>query len=159
MLILHPILFIIQSTCFCVLLSIGNNSRLPNTGLSLFFTEITCEPKVLGENELSNDVKQLSAVQSPTRDGKPDSELLSKVAANSEKQGIVRVSTGLSPGQSLETLIASSESSSLASSSPAGTATWSLRSLQAFSSIDCRYFPWASIRSWRWRWTWAAQML
>jgi hypothetical protein len=79
--------------------------------------------------------------------------LFSKAAASSDMEGIFMVSSGAIPARSLETLIANSESSSLAASSPAVATAWSFRALQAFSSIDCKYFPCASIRSWRRRCT------
>jgi hypothetical protein len=45
--------------------------------------------------------------------------LFSKAAASSDMEGIFMVSSGAIPAHSLETLIANSESSSLAASSPA----------------------------------------
>lgn len=45
------------------------------------------------------------------------------------------------PWQSLTLLIASSESSSLAASSPAEATASSSTALQALSRIDCRYLP------------------
>lgn len=79
-----------------------------------------------GETGLPFDIKPL---QSPSRAGITISEAL------------------------WETLIASSESSSLAASSPADATAWLSSALQALSRIDCRYFPCASILIWRCRWT------
>lgn len=91
-----------------------------------------------GDNGLPVEVKQLlSREQSPIRAGKLDVHLFSRVL-----MGCVSL-------VSVETLISSSDSSILAASSPAKHDVWSFRALQAFSSIDCRYLPWTSIRSCR----------
>ena len=132
----------------------GNESPLPKKGLGLFFkAAAACKPIPIGETGLPVDVKQLSTEQSPRRAGRLEVLLFSKAAAISEKEVTFMVSRGPIPWHSLETLIASSESSSLAASSPAFAAAWSFRALQAFSSIDCRYLPCASIRSCRRRCT------
>jgi hypothetical protein len=95
----------------------------------------------MGETGLLVEVKQLSTEQSPMRAGTLEAFLFPKAAASSDKEGIFMVSSGAIPAHSLETLIANSESSSLAASSPAVATAWSFRALQAFSSIDCKYFP------------------
>jgi hypothetical protein len=97
----------------------GNESPLPNTGLDLFFVEATCAPTPIGETGLPVEVRQLSTEQSPTRAGTLEACLFSKAAASSDMEGIFMVSSGAIPARSLETLIANSESSSLAASSPA----------------------------------------
>lgn len=138
----HPILLIIHSTC-PILPSNGTKSPFPNKGLGLFF-RIAASP--VGEKGLP--------LQLPNRAGKSEEFLFSREVASSDKEGIFGVSKGSSPLQSFDTLIANSESSSLAASSPEVAAAWSFRALQAFSRIDCRYLLWASIRSWRRCWTW-----
>lgn len=150
---IQPILVIIHSISCRMLPSKGNESTFPNKGLGLFFTVAACIAIPIGETGLPVDVKQLSMEQSPRWAGRLEVLLFSKTAAISDKEGIFMVSRGASPWQSSVTLIASSESSSLAASSPADSAAWSWRALQAFSSIDCRYFPCASIRSCKWRCT------
>ena len=150
---LHPILVIIHSTSCRMLFSKAKELPPVNKGLDLFFITAPRELAPIGEIGLPLDVKQLSTEQSPILAGTFTAFLFSRAAAISDRQGIFMVSSGFIPSQSLETLICSSESSSLAASSPAVAAAWSLRALQAFSSIDCRYLPCASILSWRWRWT------
>lgn len=152
--VVHPIWGITHSTSCLMFPSKGNDSPLPNKGLGLFFMAAACEPTPIGDTGLLVEVKQLSTEQSPIRAGIVEAFLLSRAAASSDMDGIFMFSRGTIPWQSLETLMASSESSSLAASSPAATMAWSFRALQAFSSIDCRYLPCASIRSWSRRWTW-----
>lgn len=134
----------------CRIPSKGIESPLPKIGLDLFFMEAACEAMPIGESGLPVEVKQLSIEQSPICAGILQVGLISTDALN---EGIFIVSSGAMPWHSLDTLIANSESSSLAASSPAVATDWSFRALHAFSRIDCRYFPCASMRSWRRRWT------
>lgn len=148
---------IIHSTSCRMLASSGINSPLPKKGLGLFFNAAAAAASELvpiSETELRVGVKQLSTEQLPRRASMLVVVLLSRAATMSDKEGIFMGSFGATSWQSLETFMSSSESSTLAASSPADTAAWSFRALHAFSSIDWRYFPCASIRSWRRRCTW-----
>ncbi|KAL5998525.1 hypothetical protein ACLOJK_009468 [Asimina triloba] len=114
-----------------------------NVGLGLFFSA-ACTIEALPE--LSVDVKQLSMEQSAIWDGGLSRGFSSRHTATiSDRDGSLSGSYGM-PKQSFETLIASSENSFLATSTPAVTRVSSVRSLQAFSSIDWRYLLSASIR-------------
>ena len=81
--------------------------------------------------------------------------LWSIATESSDKDGIIIIFVASKKGTLvlLETLMASSDSSSLAASRPAKVAACSSKALQAFSRIECRYFPCASILSWSLRCT------
>lgn len=120
------ILLIIHSTSL-VLLSIGNPLTLVKPR-GLFFREL-----------IPFDGKQSSSKQSPSMAGMLHAFLFSKLGPISGNEGPL--------------MNANSESSSLFISRPFNSRDWLLKALQAFSRIDCKYFPCASIRSCRWRCT------
>ena len=97
--------------------------------------------------ELSEDVRELSMEQivplmcslsMSFRVGVP-------VSVNSENEEL---------GQPLLTIETNWEISALASSTPTAEELYPERVSCAFFSTDCKYFPWASIRSWRCLCTW-----
>lgn len=128
-------------------LSQARGSPPANIGLGLFLIVPGCTPIPIDDNGLPTEDRQLSMEQSPIL-ACPFRYFSSRhPAAISDKEG--SLSSGTAPIQSLLTLIASSESSCLASSSPTDATGCSFSALQAFSSMDCRYLLCASIRRWR----------
>ena len=83
---------------------------------------MTVDPTPIGETGLPADVRQLSIEQSPIRAITVGAFRFSRAAASSEKGSTFCDSNGAISFESFETLIASSESSSLAASSPAEAA-------------------------------------
>lgn len=120
------ILFIIHSTSL-VLLSIGNPFMLVKAR-GLFFRA-----------PIPLDGKQSSSKQSPTLAGTWQAFLFSILGPILGNEGTLTN--------------ANAENSSLFTSKPFDSRDWLLKALQAFSRIDCKYFPCASIRSCRRRCT------